>query len=60
MTPFNLQKSNSSISTLCTAIEHLNTPNTENPCNLSNLAYERVMLGLHDETWARDFVPEMI
>ncbi len=60
MTPFNLQKSNSSISTLCTVIERINTPNPENPGNLSNLAYERVMLGLHDETWVGDFVMEMV
>ena len=45
---------------LMSAIEAMNAPNPENPAGLSDLAYSRVMTGLHDDTWVRDFVPGMV
>ena len=42
---------------LMSAIEAMNAPNPLNPACLSDLAYSRVMTGLHDDTWVRDFVP---
>ena len=42
---------------LMSAIEAMEAPNPRNPACLSDLAYSRVMTGLHDDTWIRDFVP---
>ena len=41
------------------SIEAMKAPNPENPAGLSDLAYSQVMTGLHDDTWIRDFVPEV-
>ena len=48
---------NEYITALCDLVERMNAPNPENPSGLSDLAYSRVMTGLHDDTWVRDFVP---
>ena len=48
---------NDYITALCDLVERMNAPNPENPAGLSDLAYSRVMTGLHDDTWVRDFVP---
>ena len=48
---------NEYITALCDLVERMNAPNPENPAGLSDLAYSRVMTGLHDDTWVRDFVP---
>ena len=50
---------NEYITALCDLVERMNAPNPENPGGLSDLAYSRVMTGLHDDTWVRDFVPEV-
>ena len=44
---------------LMSAIEAMEAPNPRNPACLSDLAYSQVMTGLHDDTWVRDFVPEV-
>ena len=49
---------NDYITALCDLVERMNAPNPENPAGLSDLAYSRVMTGLHDDTWVRSFVPE--
>ena len=44
------------ISDLCDALDRLNAPNPLNPAGISDLVYSRIMTGLHDETWTRDFI----
>lgn len=48
---------NEDITALCDLVERMNAPNPLNPACLSDLAYSRVMAGIHDDTWVRDFVP---
>ena len=55
--PRDLERYNQNWGRLMSAIEAMNAPNPENPAGLSDLAYSRVMTGLHDDTWIRDFVP---
>ena len=55
--PRDLERYNQNWDRLMSAIEAMNAPNPENPAGLSDLAYSRVMTGLHDDTWIRDFVP---
>ena len=55
--PRDLERSNRTWDRLMSAIEAMEAPNPENPAGLSDLAYSRVMTGLHDDTWIRDFVP---
>ena len=55
MTP--QERDNQNWDRLMSPIEAMNAPNPENPAGLSDLAYSRVMTGLHDDTWIRDFVP---
>jgi hypothetical protein len=51
---------NEYITALCDLVERMNAPNPLNPACLSDLAYSRVMTGLHDDTWVRSFVPERV
>ena len=39
------------------ALEQYAAPEPLNPCGISNESYDRAMIGLHDDTWVRDFVP---
>jgi hypothetical protein len=39
------------------ALEQYAAPEPLNPCGISNESYDRLMIGLHDDTWVRDFVP---
>lgn len=48
---------NDNITALCDALDRINRSNPMNPAGLSDLAYPRVMTGLHDDTWVRSFVP---
>ena len=42
---------------LMLALEQYVAPEPLNPCGISNESYDRAMIGLHDDTWVRDFVP---
>ena len=58
--PRDLERYNQNWDRLMSAIEAMNAPNPLNPACLSDLAYSRVMTGLHDDTWVRDFVPDAV
>jgi hypothetical protein len=55
---FDLEKAERNMSAACDLVERMDAPNPMNPAGLSDLAYSRVMTGLHDDTWVRSFVPE--
>ena len=55
---FDLEKAERNMIAACDLVERMNAPNPLNPAGLSDLAYSRVMTGLHDDTWVRSFVPE--
>ena len=57
--PRDLERYNRNWDRLMSAIEAMEAPNPRNPACLSDLAYSQVMTGLHDDTWVRDFVPEV-
>jgi hypothetical protein len=54
---FDLEKAEQNMIAACDLVERMNAPNPMNPAGLSDLAYSRVMTGLHDDTWVRSFVP---
>ena len=51
---FNLKEANESIDNICDWIERINAPNPRNPAGLSDLAYDLVMTGLHDDSWLKE------
>ena len=50
----NLKEANENIDRICDMVERINAPNPLNPCGISDLAYDLVMSGLHDESWLKE------